>query len=143
MAHAIRKVHPELSEDQITRRISAMNGAFDDALVVGWEAVAAGLDLPDANDRHVLAAAIRAGAQAIVTFNLKDFPGDRLAGTDVSVAHPDSFLLDQLDLHPGLVHQVIEEQAADLANPPSDVAGVLNRLERCGAPAFADAVRLL
>jgi len=51
-----------------------MREAFDDALVSGWEELEGGLSLPDQGDRHVLAAAIRGGAQAIITANAKDFP---------------------------------------------------------------------
>ena len=142
-AWAVRTVHPELDPLQIRRRLDAMNATFEDALVEGWEQVSAGLDLPDDNDRHVLAAAVRGGAQVIVTFNVKDFPEDRLLPTGVGVEHPDEFLLDQLDLLPGVAYQVLTEQARDLRNPPSDLDGVLNRLERCGVPRFADAVRLL
>jgi hypothetical protein len=79
-----------------------MKTAFEDAMVMGWEATCAGLDLPDPDDRHVLAAAITGGAQSLVTFNLKDFPDDKLLPTRVEAVHPDDFLLDQLDLHPGL-----------------------------------------
>lgn len=143
LKYAILKVHPDLDESRVDARIAAMSGAFDDAMVIGWEQTCAGLDLPDPDDRHVLAAAIKGGAQSLATFNLKDFPEHCLAATDVEVVHPDEFLLDQLDLFPGLALQVITEQAADLNHPPSDVAGVLNRLERCGVPRFADEVRLL
>jgi len=108
-----------------------------------WEPVCAGLDLPDPDDRHVWAAAIKGGAQMIVTANLKDFPEDRLSTTAIAATHPDDFLLDQLDLFPGVALQVLREQAADLTNPPSDLHGILNRLEHAGVPAFADAVRLL
>ena len=52
-----------------------MREAFDDALVTGWEELEAGILQPDKDDRHVVAAAIRADAQAIVTFNVDDFPG--------------------------------------------------------------------
>lgn len=140
---AILTVHPNLDEERVDARIAAMCSAFDDALVLGWEQTCAGLDLPDPDDRHVLAAAIKGGAQSLVTFNLKDFPIECLRTTDVEVVHPDEFLLDQLDLFPGLALQVLYEQAADLSNPPSDLAGVLNRLARCGVPRFADEVRLL
>ena len=140
---AVCKVHPNISEARVEARLLAMNSAFEDALVENWEPVCAGLDLPDSDDRHVWAAAIKGGAQTIVTFNLKDFPDERLSTTAIVATHPDEFLLDQLDLFPGLALQVLEEQAADLLDPPSDVSGVLNRLAGCGVPRFADAVRLL
>ncbi|MGH9090638.1 MAG: PIN domain-containing protein [Acidimicrobiales bacterium] len=142
-AWAVTKVHAELGEEQVRARFAAMNATFEDALVVGWESACAGMDLPDDNDRHVVAAAVRGGGQTIVTFNLADFPDHRMKNLDIEVKHPDEFLLDQLDLHPGAALQVLKEQAADLHRPPSDVAGVLNRLARCGAPRFADEVRLL
>jgi hypothetical protein len=138
-----RVVHPDIPEERIFRRIDATNETFEDALIEGWEPVCAGLDLPDPDDRHVLAAAMRGGAHSLVTFNIKDFPQDLLVATGVVAVHPDEFLLDQLDLYPGVALQVLTEQSVDLKNPPSDVAGVLNRLERCGVPRFADAVRLL
>ena len=51
-----------------------MDRHFPDALVVGFEPLIDGLTLPDADDRHVLAAAIRGQADVIITQNLKDFP---------------------------------------------------------------------
>ena len=130
--YAILAAHPELDGIRVDARIAAMSGAFEDASVAGWEHTCAGLDLPDPDDRHVLAAAIKVGAQSLVTFNLKDFPDHHLSDSGVEVVHPDEFLLDQLDLYPGLAIQVLAEQAADLANPPSDLAGVLNHLAQCG-----------
>jgi len=142
-ASAISTIHPQIPEDRIARRMDAMNSTFEDALVVGWEPVCAGLDLPDPDDRHVLAAAIRGGAHCIVTFNVKDFPERSLVPLDVACTHPDEFLLDQLDLHPGEALVVLREQANDLRNPPCDLADVLNQLERCDVPRFADQVRRL
>ncbi|MEY9840702.1 PIN domain-containing protein, partial [Streptacidiphilus sp. EB103A] len=56
-----------------------MNAAIRDCLITGHEPLIEGLKLPDPDDRHVLAAAIKAGAQVIVTSNLKDFPSAYLA----------------------------------------------------------------
>lgn len=99
-----------------------MSTAFADANVVGREPVAAGLDLPDPDDRHVLAAAIAGAGQSLVTFNLKDFP-EPLAPGGIDARHPDEFLLDQLDLFPSLALEVLIDQASDMRHPPSDLAG--------------------
>lgn len=142
-AEAIRAVHPDITDDRIARRIGLMNATFDDALVTAWEPVCAGIDLPDPDDRHVVAAAVRGGAQTVVTFNCRDFPPACLEPLGLEAVHPDDFLLDQLDLLPGAALRVLTEQADALRNPATDLAGVLNRLERCGVPRFADAVRLV
>lgn len=76
---AMRKVHPDIGEDQIARRFATMNEAFEDACVFGWEVLEASVVLPDIDDRHVVACAVRAGADAILTENSKDFPASTLA----------------------------------------------------------------
>ncbi|HVU60207.1 MAG TPA: PIN domain-containing protein [Mycobacteriales bacterium] len=141
--YAVMRIHTDIPEERIQRRLDAMNSAFDDASVSGWQAVTAGLDLPDPDDRHVLAAAIAGGGQAIVTFNLKHFPDHALMPSGVEARHPDEFLLDQLDLRPSVALEVMQQQAADMAHPPSDLAGLLSRLERCGVSGFVEAVRRL
>lgn len=140
---AIVRVRPDLPEDRVRRRITQMDETFEDASVTAYEDLIAGLDLPDDDDRHVLAAAIAGHAQSLVTFNLKDFPDATLADRGVEAVHPDRFLLDQLDLMPGVVLTALDDQAAALRNPPIDLAGVLNHLSRSGVPGFADEVRLL
>src|SRR5687767_9319707 len=64
---------PDLPEAALRRTRELMNRALPDVLVTGYEELIDGLTLPDPNDRHVLAAAIRSGAQVIVTTNLDDF----------------------------------------------------------------------
>ena len=80
----------------------------------------------------MLAAAVRAGAQTIVTANLTDFPSDQLASYDVEAQHPDDFVLAQIDLAPGAIVNVVVEQARSLKSPPSTVSEVLDKLRGCG-----------
>lgn len=74
----------------VTRR--KMEAAIPDCLVTDYESLINGLKLPDPDDRHVLAAAIRCGAQLIVTNNLKDFPSDCLSGFGIEAIPPDNFV---------------------------------------------------
>ena len=76
----------------------------------------------------MLAAAIQAGAQAVVTFNLDDFPASRLEPYNIEAKHPDDFVVDTIDLSPGVVTPVVAEQAAALKNPPRSVAELLDPL---------------
>jgi predicted nucleic acid-binding protein len=126
--------------DRVDRRISNMRRHFPDAAVTGYEHLADGMT-NDPKDRHVLAAAVRANAEVIVTFNLRDFPEPALKPYDVTAIHPDDFLLDQLDLHPALVVEVLQEQAASYRREPTTVAGLLPLLDRTGLPRFAAEAR--
>jgi len=74
------KLHrPDLDAAKLDRTRELMNRAIRDVVVTGYEPLIEVLDLPDAGDRHVLAAAIKANAQIIVTENTKDFPDEKLA----------------------------------------------------------------
>ena len=66
----ILKNRPQLARERLVRTRSLMDGAVRDGLVTGYEDLVDSLTLPDEDDRHVLAAAIRAGAGLILTFNL-------------------------------------------------------------------------
>jgi predicted nucleic acid-binding protein len=123
---------PDLVPGSLDRTRELMNRALRDVLVTGHEGLIEGLSLPDPDDRHVLAAAIRAGAQVIVTMNLDDFPESALAPFSVEALHPDDFVIHQIDLAPGLVCSVIAEQAAALKNPRRTVGEVLDSLRGCG-----------
>ena len=124
----------ELSLERLTRTRELMNLAIRDAMIQGYEALIPSLELPDPDDRHVLAAAIRSGAQSIVTFNIKDFPPSVLGPLGVEALRPDDFLLDLLDLAPGAVASAVSEQANDLNDPPVSVSELLQRLVRQGLP---------
>jgi len=123
---------PELNPDALDRTRELMNRAVPDCLIGGFDDLIGGLALPDPDDRHVLAAAIRAGAQAIVTFNLKDFPPSVLSNYGIEALHPDDYVLDLLDLAPGAVCTAITKQASALRNPPMTVDQVLDLLRALG-----------
>lgn len=88
---AIEEVHPQLSADDIRNRADAMDAAFGDASVTGWEALEHVISLPDPDDCHVVAAAIIGRADLIVTSNVKDYPPDVLAPYHIEVQTPDVF----------------------------------------------------
>lgn len=115
---SIKARRPELSDASLLRTRTLMNAAVRDSLVTGYEPLIDGLVLPDKDDRHVLAAAVRSGAQVIVTANLKDFPADVLKAFGVEAQSPDEFVLNLLDLAPGAVAAIVSKQASDLKNPP-------------------------
>ena len=135
---AILAIHPDIDAAMVARRFTDMGDAFDDAKVMGWEDLVETISLPDPDDRHVVAVAIRGGARAIVTGNLVDFPSDALAAFDLEAVHPDDFLLDQLDLSPVTVQDVVREQAVHAKAPPLTLGDIIKRLERAGVPKFAD-----
>ena len=124
--------HPDLSHEQLTRTSSLMDLAIPDALVTGYEPLISGLSLPDPDDRHVLAAAIRCNASVIVTFNEKDFPVDALKPFGVEAQHPDEFIENLLDLDQAAVITAAQRQRAQLKNPPMDVERYLDILFRQG-----------
>lgn len=109
-----------------------MNIALPGAMIDEYAPLIEGLELPDPNDRHVLAAAIRAGAQAIVTFNLRDFPSAVLSRYDIDAKHPDEFVLDCLDLAPALVANCLREQVSALRSPARSVTELLADLRSGG-----------
>lgn len=123
---------PDLTPDALARTRELMNRAVPDCLVTGFEELIDGLRLTDPDDRHVLAAAIQAGAQAIVTFNLKDFPVDALSKYGLEPLHPDDFVLDLIDLAPGAVCTALVTQAHALRRPALTVQQVLDGLHGLG-----------
>jgi predicted nucleic acid-binding protein len=123
---------PDLQPAALERTRELMKKAIADNVVTGFEHLIEGLELPDPDDRHVLAAAVRAGAQAIVTMNLKDFPAAKLRPYGVEAIHPDDFLLDLLDLAPGAIASVVVEQAAGLKRPPRTLEELLGTLRDQG-----------
>ena len=103
----------DIPREQLERTRRLMNAAIPDSSVVRYEGLIEKLELPDPDDRHVLAAAIHAEAEIIVTFNTKDFPKRVLAPYSIETRTPDAFVLRLLDAHP---IQVVEALHIDRAS---------------------------
>lgn len=140
---SVRAARPDIAPERLERRRTAMDTALPDACVGGYQRLIPALTLPDADDRHVLAVAIRAKAQVIVTFNEKDFPASELSGFDIGVQHPDVFLRHLIDLNPATVRTRLQGMLAAWRQPPNTAEHFIGFLERCGLPETAAALREL
>lgn len=129
---SVLRVRPDLTREQLDRTRQLMDAHVLDAVVTGFEPLIEALELPDPDDRHVLAAAIRCGADAIVTYNLKDFPEDALSAYGIEAIHPDSFIFSQLDLAPSVVLTAVKQTRARLKNPPRSAEEYLGCLSEQG-----------
>lgn len=117
---------------KIARTRALMDEHFPDALITGHQDLVASLTLPDPDDRHVLAAAIKSGASLIVTANIADFPATALDTYDIQAVHPDAFVLDLMDLSEGAVVTAAKRARTALKNPAYSAEDYLKRLAAAG-----------
>ena len=132
------KNRPDITRDKLERTRRLMDQAAPDALVTGYESLIDSLELPDRDDRHVLAAAIRCGASVIVTLNLSDFPNAALAEFGIEAQHPDDFVLSLTETFPEFVLEAARTHRASLRNPsktPDEYLAELNTQELCRSAA--------
>lgn len=132
----------EVAAARAGRLLVHMRGAFNDSEISGWEGQEGTYGLPDPDDEHVLAAAVVAGAGAIVTLNLKDFPADRLP-LGIQTLTPAQFALDTVSLDPPCALDAIRSIArrSGHSGPPRTVDELLHILAH--RYHFDDAVDLL
>lgn len=130
----VLKNRADLTNAQLDRTSALMDQAVPDALVTEYEPLINGLQLPDQNDRHVLAAAIQCSAAAIVTYNLKDFPAEVLKPFGIEALHPDEFIADIWDIDKAAVLEAVREQRAALKSPPCSVDDYLATLQQQRLP---------
>lgn len=121
--------------EKASRFCAAMERAFPEALVEPPPGLADQLGC-DPGDRHVLAAAIAAKAEVIVTLNVRHFPTEVLEPLGIEAVTPDQFLCNLLDLDPGAMHGCLETIAARQRNPARTAQALLQILSR-QAPTFA------
>jgi len=123
---------PDLTKEQLNRTRVLMDKAVLNGLVHNYEDLIQAMALPDPDDRHVLAAAIRCRADVIVTYNLKDFPENILNKYDIQAQHPDEFISHLIDLAPGTVCFSVKNMRETLKNPPYNISQMFSTLEELG-----------
>ncbi len=119
-----------------------MELAFEEAPVTGYDplkAVCAGI--PDPNDHHVVAAALKAQAATIVTDNIKDFPQGVLATLNMEAKSTDAFLADTIELDPGRAVGAIRRMRERFKNPALTAEALLLKIEAVGLTETADSLR--
>jgi len=124
------------------RAVARMNDTFTEAVVSGFDQHVNSLTLPDPDDRHVLAAAVKAKATTIVTLNLKDFPAATLAKHGIVAVHPDAFVVGLLKTDPDMVERAFVAQQQSLKNPPVSVGDLLAKLEKQGLKESTQLLRI-
>ena len=110
---------------------------FPDNLVQGYESIVSMPQLPDPDDLHVLAVAIHAKAEYIITFNLADFPNTILQSYHIEAVAPDEFVLRLIQIFPSRVLWAVKKHRLHLIRPPKSVDEYLATLEKQGLPKTA------
>lgn len=131
----------DISRTDLDRVRALMDRAVLDCLVFDYESLIPSVKLPDENDRHVLAAAIRGRADVIVTFNESDFPEDILQRYGMHSRHPDNFLLDLIDVDEETCMDAVQEDISHYKKPPLSLDDYLKSLETAGVPNTAAYLR--
>lgn len=138
---SLARDRPDLDPARLRRTRALMIRAVRDCLVRGWTPLVDVIELPDPDDRHVVAAAVRSGAQVIVTANIKDFPVEELEPWGIEARSPDDFVLDHVLQHGPVVSLIVGQIADSWARPPGTVLDVLASLERAGLARSVAALR--
>lgn len=128
-------------EASIKSQLAAMKRAFPESCVEGADALAAAVDLPDPDDRHVLATAIRTGAEHIVTENLRDFPDAALAPFGITAVSADDFLTSTFELYPAEAVAALRAMRRDYGRPPFSPGDFIFELQQKGLPKLASMLK--
>ena len=137
---ALLRRRPDIPETRLKRTRRLMDAHVRDALVAGFEELVSAIQLPDPDDRHVVAAAIQGQADIILTANLKDFPTSALAPQGLAAEHPDNFLAELCRESPNQFLDALDRVRARLRNPPVSFDNHLTALRRTGLNATASEI---
>jgi predicted nucleic acid-binding protein len=140
---ALLRKKPSPDRSALERTRDLMNRAVAGCMVTAYESLIPTLELPDPNDRHVLAAAIAGQCDVIVTQNGKDFPGAYLASFGIKAQHPDHFFLNLLRLTPEAFCSAAKKVRTRLKRPSRETEEYLGILESQGLKATVAELRPL
>jgi hypothetical protein len=118
-----------------------MDEQFPDANISGYEGLIGAITLPDADDRHVLAAAIVSNVDAIVTFNTKDFPQECVAQYELEIIDADDFVLGQFEISLAAALSAAKNCRANLKHPPKTADEYIDTLSKHQLPQTASELR--
>lgn len=141
MDEVVRTLEGKLhrTPQQTDHLVRELREHFADAWVEGYRQLIPAMTSHQ-KDKHVVAAAVKAGCEVIVTYNLKHFPADALRPFGVEPMHPDEFLVDLYHADGEVVVHELHEQGRML-QAPRTISEVLNWLEGCECRNFARLVR--
>lgn len=123
---------PSLTRESVQNTVMKMHQIRPSPLVDNYRQFIDKVDLPDANDRHVLAAAIASEARKIVTWNLRDFPERILATFGIVAESPDKFLADLVIEQPAEVARVFRNMRARRKKSAHSVDEFFETMKRGG-----------
>lgn len=140
--HNLLLNRPDLTKQQLSFTQRAMDLAFPAAQIDHYEKLIPSIQLPDQNDRHVVAAAIKGNAAFIITFNLKDFPKNMLEPVGLTPLHPDEFLSQIVSSNPFESALALQNMLDRLKNPTKSRLELLHTLQQSGLPGTVEKLQL-
>lgn len=132
---------PDLTRAQLDHTNSMMERNLPNGCVENYAPLIPALTLPDPDDRHVLAAAIKCNADAIVTTNLKDFPASVLDQYGIEAQHPDDFVMNQIELSERHALEAIKSMRVRLKSPQKTASEFIITIEQQQMPQTAAYLR--
>ncbi len=119
-----------------------MNAVLPTATVTGYEAYLPAITLPDADDRHVVAAGIASDASVIVTWNVRDFPAAELRKHQLQKQTPDAFLTRLYDQMPDLMVEAVAKARRNLRRSRTSTEEFIQALQRQRLARFVAKIEL-
>ncbi len=120
-----------------SRQREKIEDAFPEALVTEYESLEKDLNLPDADDRHVLAAAIKASASVIVTDNLVHFPVKALRPYALKAMSANDFIIEMVEFDLPRDLLALERMRRRFKKPMMSKADLIHKTKAQGLPGVA------